>query len=229
MTGNGSNGDQGSRQPSFPADPEVVAEARRLAAEDLGRDLHAIADILAEQGHHGPDGHPYPLWTMSNLLDDDLKRRRVEHRQVVMREAAADYNRLLNESWTFPEDADRLWVSLKLTDDAPGSAAPVEYQDFSACSEAVAMLYPAAGTAVEVLEDLEDAARALLRVVGPESILVRGCRVSRTECSDRTLVRGNASAGSDHPCIEQARQPMGCDVTSPLAVTLGRNERPLSG
>lgn len=46
--------------PPYPVDPTVLAEARRLVSEDLNRDLGTVADMLAERGHHGSDGRPYP-------------------------------------------------------------------------------------------------------------------------------------------------------------------------
>jgi Post-segregation antitoxin CcdA len=59
-----------------PPDPVILAEARRLAAEDPDRDLDQVAELLAERGHYSQDGRPYPARTMANLLDEELRRRR---------------------------------------------------------------------------------------------------------------------------------------------------------
>lgn len=79
--------------PPFPPDPVVQAEARRLAAEDLDRDLGRVAELLAERGHHGPDGWPYPSRMVANLLDEDLRRRRDDRSRERIRGAAEDFNR----------------------------------------------------------------------------------------------------------------------------------------
>jgi hypothetical protein len=63
--------------PLYPLDPVVVSKARQLAS-DLDQNAFEIADRLAEQGHHGPDGNPYPIRTIGGLLDEDMKRQRVE-------------------------------------------------------------------------------------------------------------------------------------------------------
>jgi cupin 2 domain-containing protein len=74
--------------PPYPADPGVQAEARRLVAEDLDRDLGQVAELLAKMGHHGPDGTPYQTQTVQNLLDDDLRRARDDHLHKRIRPAA---------------------------------------------------------------------------------------------------------------------------------------------
>jgi hypothetical protein len=78
--------------PTYPSDPIIQAEARRLAAEDLDRDLHRVAELLAEQGHHGPDGKPYPGRTVANLLDEELRRRRDDRWRERNREAVGSFN-----------------------------------------------------------------------------------------------------------------------------------------
>ncbi len=62
--------------PPYPVDPIVQGEARRLASKDLDRDLGRVAKLLAERGHHGPDGRPYPTRTQAHQLDEELLRRR---------------------------------------------------------------------------------------------------------------------------------------------------------
>jgi hypothetical protein len=81
------------RQP----DPVVMAEARRLAAEDLDRDLDQVAELLAEQGHYGPDGRPFPARTVANLLEEELRRRRDERWRGRNREAFDAFNRWFRE------------------------------------------------------------------------------------------------------------------------------------
>ena len=78
-------------------DPVILAAARRLAAEDLDRDLDRVADLLAEQGHYGPDGRPYPARTVANLLDEELRRRRDERRRERTRPAIEAWNRWVRE------------------------------------------------------------------------------------------------------------------------------------
>lgn len=78
--------------PAYPPDPVVQAEARRLAAEDLDRDLDHVAELLAKQGHHGPDGRPYPARTVANLLDEELRRRRDERWRERIRPAVESFN-----------------------------------------------------------------------------------------------------------------------------------------
>lgn len=79
--------------PPYPPDPVVVAEVRRLAAEDLDRDLGQVADLLAERGHRGPDGEPLPPRMVANLLDADLRHRRDERRRERARGAAEGWTR----------------------------------------------------------------------------------------------------------------------------------------
>jgi hypothetical protein len=74
-----------------------MAEARRLAAEDLDRDLDRVAKLLAEQGHYGPDGRPYLARTVANLLDEELRRRRDDRWRERNRPAAEDWNRWFRE------------------------------------------------------------------------------------------------------------------------------------
>ena len=81
--------------PPYPPDPVVMAEARRLASEDLDRDLGRVAELLAQQGHHGPDGRPYPGRMVANLLDEGLRRRREDRWHERRQEAAEDFNRWL--------------------------------------------------------------------------------------------------------------------------------------
>ncbi|MCO6415866.1 type II toxin-antitoxin system CcdA family antitoxin [Siccirubricoccus sp. KC 17139] len=78
--------------PAYPVNPVVMAEARRLAAEDLDRDLDRVAELLAEQGHYGPDGRPYPARTVANLLDEELRRRRDDRWRERNRPAMDDFN-----------------------------------------------------------------------------------------------------------------------------------------
>ena len=59
-----------------PPDNAIMAKARRFAADDLDRDLYCVAEFLAELGHYGPDGKPYPVRTIIDLLGEDLRRRR---------------------------------------------------------------------------------------------------------------------------------------------------------
>ena len=80
----------------YPQDLIVVAEARRLAAE-LDRELHDVAALLAAAGHHGPDGEPYPIRIIGNLLDEDLKRRRSERFQERNAAAFAAWNHYRQE------------------------------------------------------------------------------------------------------------------------------------
>jgi hypothetical protein len=81
--------------PPYPVDPVVQAEARRLASEDLDRDLHTVADLLAERGYHGPDGRPYPARTVAYLLDEELLRRREDHLRMLRAEAGASFSHWL--------------------------------------------------------------------------------------------------------------------------------------
>ncbi|WP_159992538.1 hypothetical protein [Roseomonas sp. 18066] len=81
--------------PSYPVDPAIQAEARRLASEDLDRNLGAVAEMLAERGHHGPDGRPYAARTVANLLDEELVRRREDRQRALRAEAGADFSRWL--------------------------------------------------------------------------------------------------------------------------------------
>ncbi|WP_149536622.1 type II toxin-antitoxin system CcdA family antitoxin [Siccirubricoccus phaeus] len=78
--------------PAYPPEPVIMAEAQRLAAENLDRDLDRVAELLAEQGHCGPDGKPYPARTVANLLDKELRRRRDERWRERNREAAESFN-----------------------------------------------------------------------------------------------------------------------------------------
>lgn len=81
--------------PLYPPNPVVMAEARRLASEDLDRGLGQVAELLAQQGHHGPDGRPYPGRTVANLLDEGLRRRRADRWHERNRGAAEDFNQWL--------------------------------------------------------------------------------------------------------------------------------------
>ncbi|SDD48354.1 hypothetical protein [Belnapia rosea] len=83
--------------PPYPPDPVVQAEARRLAAEDLDRDLGRVAEMLAERGHRGPDGEPYPARTVANLLDEELRRRREARWRERSLGAAEDFDRWLED------------------------------------------------------------------------------------------------------------------------------------
>ena len=82
--------------PAYRPDAAIQGEARRLAAEDLDRDLGRIAELLAERGHYGPDGRPYSARTVANLPDEGLRRRRAERWHERNRGAAADFNRWLD-------------------------------------------------------------------------------------------------------------------------------------
>jgi hypothetical protein len=86
--------------PPYPVDPVVQAEARRLASEDLDRDLHTVADLLAERGYHGPDGRPYPARTVAYLLDEELLRRREDHLRMLRAEAGRLVQPLAHPAWT---------------------------------------------------------------------------------------------------------------------------------
>ena len=83
--------------PAYPPDPAIMAEARRLASEDLDRDLDRVAELLAEQGHYGPDGRPYPARSVANLLDEELRRRRDDRWRERNRPAAEAWNRWFEE------------------------------------------------------------------------------------------------------------------------------------
>ncbi|WP_245906323.1 cupin domain-containing protein [Teichococcus aestuarii] len=78
-----------------PPNAAIMAEARRLMAEDPDGDLYRVAELLAELGHYGPDGKPYPARTIMNLLDDDLRRRRDDLPRQRNRPATASYNQWL--------------------------------------------------------------------------------------------------------------------------------------
>jgi hypothetical protein len=82
---------------AYPPDPVVQAEARRLVAENLDRHLDDVAELLAEQGHRGPDGRPYMARTVANLLDEDLQRRRRDKSRECKRMAAEEWNRWVEE------------------------------------------------------------------------------------------------------------------------------------
>jgi cupin 2 domain-containing protein len=90
----------GQPMPPYPPDPGVQAEARRLVAENLDRDLDQVAELLAKMGHHGPDGAPYPTQTVQNLLDDDLRRAREDHLHKRIRPAAVSPNQRIPEHGT---------------------------------------------------------------------------------------------------------------------------------
>lgn len=75
--------------PPFPPNEVITTEARRLAAKEFDRDLDQIAELLAQMGHHGPDGMPYPAQTVRNLLDDDLRSTRDERSRECNSPAAA--------------------------------------------------------------------------------------------------------------------------------------------
>jgi hypothetical protein len=51
--------------------------------------------MLAERGHHGPDGRPYLTRTAANLLDEELLRRREERLRPLRAEAGTDYHHWL--------------------------------------------------------------------------------------------------------------------------------------
>jgi hypothetical protein len=51
--------------------------------------------MLAERGHHGPDGRPYLNRTVTNLLDEELLRRREDRLRPLRAEAGADYSHWL--------------------------------------------------------------------------------------------------------------------------------------
>jgi hypothetical protein len=82
---------------TYSPDPVVQAEARRLVAENLDRHLEYVAELLAEQGHYGPDGRPYTARTVANLLDEDLQRRRGDKFRERNRVAAEEWNRWVEE------------------------------------------------------------------------------------------------------------------------------------
>lgn len=81
--------------PPYPVDPVVQAEAHRLASDDLDHYLHTVAEMLAEHGHHGPDGTPYLSRTVANLLDEELLRRREDRLRSLRAAAGADYRHRL--------------------------------------------------------------------------------------------------------------------------------------
>lgn len=78
-----------------PPNAAIMAEVRRLMAEDPDGDLYRVAEHLAELGHYGPDGKQYPARTIMNLLDDDLRRRRDDLLRQRNRPATASYNQWL--------------------------------------------------------------------------------------------------------------------------------------